>query len=287
MGVNIDKIMHINQVAIKQILNPTSIDLGEYVINPYKGCEYACLYCYVRHNKVIRNEKRKWGKYIDIRLNAPSQLEKELFIKKPKKVLLGSTTECFQPIEKEYRVTGRILEILNREGVYYSILTRSPIIKDYIGLLKAGYCENIYFTVNLYDSKLKRILEPKSSSFEERIEVVNYLLDERIPVIPYMSPVLPFVSKIDGIFNKFKKADRVDFEGLNFALGSVSRVIDAVVAVYPTLKEVYTEMLNGERQYNKVWQSIRSEIKKNAVRTKKNHSVYIHKLYSYFENKYR
>ncbi|MBU1062350.1 MAG: hypothetical protein KJ952_06515, partial [Candidatus Omnitrophica bacterium] len=122
-------------VKISRILNPTSIDLGEYVINPYMGCEFACLYCYVRFNKVISRKKDPWGTYVDIRVNAPKLLEKELLLKKPSSVLLGSTTECFQDIEKKYKITKQILEILNRYKVYFTILTRSTYLREYIGLL--------------------------------------------------------------------------------------------------------------------------------------------------------
>ena len=157
--------MEIQEVKTRKILNPTSIDLGEYVINPFKGCENRCLYCYVRFNKVTAREKRNWGEYLDVRINAPELLEAELSLRRPERVLLGSTTECFQTAESRYKVTKKIIEILNRHGVYFTILTRSPLILDYIGLLKEGYCEAIYFTVNNFDSGLKKILEPKSASF--------------------------------------------------------------------------------------------------------------------------
>ena len=105
------------EVKIKQILNPTSIGLGEYVINPFMGCEYSCLYCYVRSNKVISKRLGEWGKYVDIRINAPELLEKEIASKKPKCLLLGSTTDCFQPIERQYMVTKSILDKIGRAHV--------------------------------------------------------------------------------------------------------------------------------------------------------------------------
>ena len=126
------------EVKIKRILNPTSIDLGEYVINPFMGCEFACLYCYVRSNRVVSRKGKAWGEFVDVRVNAPDLLEKELIVRKPKVVLLGSTTECFQPIERRYAVTSKVLGILNKYKVYYIILTRSPDIINYMPLLKAG-----------------------------------------------------------------------------------------------------------------------------------------------------
>jgi len=143
------------EVKIERVLNPTSIDLGEYVINPYMGCEYACLYCYVRSNSVVRKKNLQWGKFVNIRINTPELLEKEISEKKPGSVLLGSTTECFQPIEKKYKITGKVLEILNANKINYVILTRSPAIMDYLSLLKKGYCIKIYFTINDFNSCFK------------------------------------------------------------------------------------------------------------------------------------
>jgi DNA repair photolyase len=113
--------LEFQEVKIKRILNPTAIDLGEYVINPFMGCEHACLYCYVRSNRLVSRKTKPWGEYVDIRINAPDLLEKEILSKKPKQVLLGSTTECFQPIERKYQLTKRVLEILNKYKIYYVI----------------------------------------------------------------------------------------------------------------------------------------------------------------------
>lgn len=138
-----------NKIIVNRALNPTSIDLGEYVINPYTGCEYGCLYCYVRSNKSAVKRREPWGSYVDIRINAPELLEKELAEKRPKTVLLGSTTECFQPAEKEFQITGKILELLNKHKASYVILTRSPHIaaKKVFKIYKhdfGGFFKNTY-----------------------------------------------------------------------------------------------------------------------------------------------
>ena len=109
-------------------------------------------------------------------------------LKKPKRVLLGSTTECFQPIEKEFCVSRKILEILNKNKIYFSILTRAPIIADNLGLLSKGFCENVYFTINNYDIKLKNILEPKAPAFSARKKAIDMLKKSGINVIPYFFP---------------------------------------------------------------------------------------------------
>ena len=276
-----------NEVKISRILNPTSIDLGEYVINPYKGCEFSCLYCYVRSNRVTSREARPWGSYVDIRINAPQQLEQEIALRKPKCVLLGSTTDCFQPIEAKYGLTRKLLEILNKHNIFYSILTRSPIITEYVPLLNKGFCKGIYFTVNNMTRELKAVLEPKSPSYEARFKVINQLLENGIPVTPYFSPVLPWISDTGVAFGLALKAKSIEFEGLNFNLANIGDVMQAIRSVYPQFKSNFERMQKDKVFYESVWESVRKEIVDGAIKAKKSYNVYIHRFGDYFKNTYK
>lgn len=273
-------------VKISRILNPTSIDLGEYVINPYMGCEFSCLYCYVRYNKVISRKTEPWGSYVDIRVNAPKLLEKEILLKKPSCVLLGSTTECFQDIEKKYRITKNILEILNRYKVYYNILTRSTYISEYADLLTKGYCRKIYFTINNIADPVKRILEAKSPLYKERYKTINELLTQGVDVVPYFSPILPWISDLKGLFLKFPKARSVEFEGLNLRVGNIEKIVEAITSIYPDLKAGYERLLKEKNYYDSYWEDVKKDIIKEAKRAKKDYNVYIHNFGSYFNNTY-
>jgi DNA repair photolyase len=273
-------------VKIKRILNPTSIDLGEYVINPYMGCEYSCLYCYVRSNKVISKRSGIWGAYVDIRINAPELLEKELLSKKPECVLLGSTTDCFQPVEKRCTVTKRILEILNKHNVYYNILTRSPYITEYIDILKQGFCKKIYFTINRIPDELKNRLEQKSPGFEARFNAINKMLYENIAVVPYFSPILPWLSDFKDIFSLFPKSDVVEFEGLNINLVNINDIISEIASIYPRLKSNYERLVKDKDFYSSFWNSIKKDIIREAIKAKKNYNIHIHRFTNYFNNTY-
>lgn len=275
-----------NAVKIRRILNPTSIDLGEYVINPFMGCEFSCLYCYVRSNRVISRKNKPWGEYVDIRVNAPELLEKEIALRKPRTVLLGSTTECFQPIERKYRLTRRILEILNRHKVYYVILTRSPYILDDLALLKEGYCQEIYFTINRFSPEFKSVFEPKSPAFEAREKAIEILLDEGVPVVPYFSPLLPWVFDIKGLFSRFRKAKLIEFECLNFMIVNIGELLKKVSLIDPSLKIKYGRMLNDRIFYERTWQEIEKEIKGEAESSQKEYSIYVHNFRGYFKNTY-
>lgn len=275
-----------NEVKISRILNPTSIDLGEYVINPAKGCEFACLYCYVRSNKTTSREQRAWGSYVDVRINAAEQLEKEIALKKPRSVLLGSTTECFQPIEKQCGLMREILRVLNKHGVFYSILTRSPLIVEFIPCLNKVFCKKIYFTFNTMRDDLKSAFEPKSPAFEQRFKAIDVLLAHKISVIPYFSPVFPWISDFKGVFQRFSSVSRIEFEGLNFNLINIEDIIRALGAVYPELKDKYTRLLSDKDFYEATWELIRREIVYEAIKAKKSYNIYIHRFGDYFKNQY-
>lgn len=274
------------EVKISRILNPTSIDLGEYVINPFMGCEYSCLYCYVRSNRVISRRPGEWGTYVDIRINAPELLEKESALKKPKCVLLGSTTDCFQPAEKKYNITKKMLEILNRHGVYYNILTRSPGAAEYIDLLKQGFCKKIYFTINNINPELKNKLEPKSPGGEFRLKAINKMLDEGIAVVPYFSPILPWLSDFKGIFGLFQKSDSVEFECLNMNLVNINDIISGIASLYPDLENKYDRLLKDKAFYDSFWGGVKKDIIREAIKAKKNYNIHIHRFGRYFTNKY-
>ena len=278
--------MEIKNIKIQRILNPTGIDLAEYVINPYKGCSFGCLYCYVRFNKVTLKDPRPWGTYIDIKTNLLDLLEKEIKEKKPKKILLGSTTECFQHINQKKNIMEQVLNILNKHKIHYSILTRSTLIQQYIPLLKKEYTEKIYFTINQFPNNLKNIIEPKSPSFKERIKTINILLKEKLNIIPYFCPILPNISNYKNIFGMLKNASHIEFEALNFNLGNIQEIIKAIKTTNPNIYPLYKQMTTNKTTYIKIWNKIKQNIEMLAKQNKITYKIHIHKFNEYFKNTY-
>ncbi len=275
------------EVKVSRILNPTSIDLGEFVINPYKGCEFGCLYCYVRSNKVTSREARPWGSYVDIRANSLERLKREIALRSPKCVLLGSTTEVFAPIEEKRGLTAEILQVLNDNRIYYVILTRSPHVARHAFLLKEGCCRKIYFTINTMKPALKMKLEPKSPAFQLRFKAIDQLLEHQISVTPYFSPFLPGISDFKEVFARFPKAESIEFEGLNFSLKNIRDCIAAIGEVYPSLKGRYEKMLTDKAYYERVWREVKKGIAQEAIKAGKKFYVYIHHFGDYFRNTYK
>lgn len=278
--------MEIIEVNITHCLNKTSINLGERVINPYKGCAYGCVYCYVRSNKSTKKDSREWGTYVEARINSPEILVKELEKLRVKRVLLGSTTECFQPIEKTYKLTERILKILNQNSVTYTIMTRSPDIIDCLPLLKKGFCDAVYFTVNSYPERLKRFLESKSPSFDGRMAAIKALTDNGIKVIPYVSPVMPMITDIPKIVNFLKGTKSISFEGLNFKSCDTKNLLDEIKIQFPETYPVYFSMLNDEKFFNKIWEDVSRDIKTACLNDHVESVIYLPKYQGFYDNIY-
>jgi DNA repair photolyase len=278
--------LQVKEIKAERVLNPTSIDLGEFVINPYKGCELNCVYCYVKTNRATSQNSRPWGSYVDVRANTPEQLEKELDQKSVSQVLLGSTTELFQPVEEKFQMSRKILEILNRRKISYVILTRAPEILNVLPLLTQGFCRKIYFTVNLFDMKFKRLLEPKSADFKSRAKAIQTLMENGIPVITYFCPVLPWISEYEKVFDFYPVSDPVEFEFLNFTLKHIDEVIGCIEKVDSGIGSRYRRMQKDKLFYDEVWSELRNKLQPLAVASGRRHKFFEHQYEGYFQNTY-
>ena len=147
------------------------------------GCEMGCLFCYAQFNKTGVKSNRPWGSYLKVKVNAVPVLEAELSRIRPERVLLGSTTECFQPIERKYRITEAILKMLNKKKIQYVIMTRSPAINDYLPVLKKGLCAAVYFTVDTLPHGMRQKFEPHGLDPAESMKAIEQLCRNKINTI--------------------------------------------------------------------------------------------------------
>jgi len=121
--------MKINLIKAEKVLSPTQISIAPYAINPYRGCPLGCVYCYAQENKAIKKRSLKWGDFIDVKINAVEILKREIENKKIKRVLLGSTVECYPTLENDFLITQNIIKLLNSKKIPITILTKSCLIK--------------------------------------------------------------------------------------------------------------------------------------------------------------
>jgi DNA repair photolyase len=180
-----------------------SPDIGfDQSINPYKGCEHGCIYCYARPSHAYLNLSP--GLDFETRLfykeNAAQLLEQELSRRSyvPKLIALGANTDPYQPIERRFGVTRQIIEVLLRFRHPFGIVTKgAALIERDLDLLAECARQRLVgvgMTITTLDSELKRSLEPRAASPQARLRAIRGLAEAGVPVRVMFSPVIPFIN---------------------------------------------------------------------------------------------
>ncbi|MDQ8699384.1 PA0069 family radical SAM protein [Hyphomicrobium sp. LHD-15] len=167
-------------------------------INPYRGCEHGCVYCYARpshcylgHSAGLDFETKLYAK-----TNAAELLEKELASKSytPKVIALGTNTDPYQPIEREQRITRQILEVLERTGHPVGIVTKSSLVLrdvDILSRMAARGLAKVAISVTSLDRRIARAMEPRAVTPAKRIEAIRGLSEAGVPVAVMVAPIVP------------------------------------------------------------------------------------------------
>ena len=190
------------ELARSIISRNQSPDLGfDQSINPYRGCEHGCIYCYARpsHAYVDLSPGLDFETKLFFKKDAASLLEAELSHPgyRPSTIVLGANTDPYQPIEKTLRVTRSLLEVLDRCHHPVGIVTKSAAIERDIDILASMAKRNLAratLSVTTLDNDLKRILEPRTSSPARRLQAVRSLRDAGVPVGVLVAPIIPCVN---------------------------------------------------------------------------------------------
>jgi DNA repair photolyase len=181
------------------ITHNNSPDVGfETSLNPYRGCEHGCIYCYARptHEYLGFSAGLDFESKIMVKTNAPELLRAELERPgwKPQVLVMSGVTDPYQPVEKELRITRGCLEVLANFRNPVAIITKNRLVTRDVDLLRelANYnAVAVNISVTSLDPKLQRVLEPRTSSPQARLDTINQLRAAGIPVGVMVAPVIP------------------------------------------------------------------------------------------------
>lgn len=184
-------------------------------INPYRGCEHGCIYCFARptHSYMGLSAGLDFEAKLFAKPDAPRLLEREL--SKPgykvKPIAIGTNTDPYQPIEREWRIMRQILEILDKANHPVVIVTKSALILRDIDILKSMAERGLVkvgISVTTLDRKLARTMEPRASTPAKRLEAIKTLSEAGIPVAVMMAPIIPALNdhEIERILDSGKAA---------------------------------------------------------------------------------
>jgi DNA repair photolyase len=171
--------LNVKEVKAKSILNRSKI--FDYCLNPYTGCQTNCRYCYARgFMKRYSGHSEAWGDFVDVKVNAPELLAKQLERAKRGRIWISSVCDPYQPVEAKYKLTRRCLEKLGLEEV------------------------EVGFTITTDDEKVARLFEPGAPPVEKRLQALEEIRSKGIDTFVFVGPILPgnperLVEQLDGI----------------------------------------------------------------------------------------
>lgn len=173
-------------------------------LNPYRGCEHGCIYCFARptHSYLGLSPGLDFESRIFAKVNAPQLLRRELALPSyvPQPIALGVNTDAYQPCERNLRLTRRVLEVLHECEHPVAMITKSSLIERDIDLLAAMAARQqavAAVTLTTLDPALARSLEPRAAAPARRLRTIRTLTDAGIPVGVSIAPVIPFVTEPD------------------------------------------------------------------------------------------
>ena len=189
---------------VKSILaGNDSPDIGfDLSINPYRGCEHGCVYCYARptHSYLNLSPGLDFETRIIAKVNAAERLREALRAPgyTPLYLNIGSVTDAYQPAERRLRITRSVIEVLSEANHPFSLITKSSLVErdlDLIAPMAARRMAAVYVSITTLDAELARKLEPRAAAPHRRLRTLETLVRAGVPVGVSVSPLIPFVNE--------------------------------------------------------------------------------------------
>lgn len=248
--------MIVNKVTSKSIITKSNIPGIDFVINPYIGCQHACIYCYAEFMKRFTGHGGEtWGEFLDVKQFDWDKIKPEKYDSKT--LLLSSVTDPYTPLEVKYENTRRVLEKLIGTKASLSILTKSSLVERDIDLFKQFGNIQVGISLNTLDEEFARIIEPRASKPHDRLEALRKVSDAGVSTYVFVSPIFPKLSDWVGIINAaLPITDDFRFENLNFRGHNISRIMDMVAQRYPQFFDYYREIRMNPSLWNEIEEDI-------------------------------
>ncbi|HEY1718036.1 MAG TPA: PA0069 family radical SAM protein [Verrucomicrobiae bacterium] len=167
-------------------------------VNPYRGCEHGCIYCYARptHEYLGFSAGLDFESKIMVKTNAPELLRAELASQKwkPQIIVMSGVTDCYQPVERKLKLTRRCLEVLLEFRNPVAIITKNVLVTrdiDLLSELAKHNCASVTVSVTTLDTKLRNVMEPRTSPPQARLNAIRRLSEAGIPVGVNVAPIIP------------------------------------------------------------------------------------------------
>lgn len=206
--------MIVREIQAKSILNKSKV--FDYCLNPYTGCQINCAYCYARlFMRRYSGHKEPWGEFVDVKINAPELLRKQLERAKKGIVWISSVCDPYQPLEAKYELTRRCLRELADKQFPVNIQTKSKLVLRDLDLFQEFEEIEVGATITTDNEKVARLFEPRASSVSDRIQMLETIRKTGIKTFAFIGPLLPgnpekLIERLSG------KTDKVYIDKMNY-----------------------------------------------------------------------
>lgn len=224
------------EVFPKTIVNEVkSPDLRmEYSMNPYQGCEHGCSYCFARptHEYWGFSAGLDFERKIMVKKNAPELLEK-FFQKRnyvPKTIMLSGNTDCYQPAERQFEITRKILKVCLDYRHPISILSKNALVLRDLDLLKPMAEQNLIsvgLSIPTINEEIRRKMEPRTSSTYNKLKAIEILSENQIPTMAMIAPVIPGLTS-DESLNILKTVSEAGAQTFGYSLIRLNDTVEPV-----------------------------------------------------------
>jgi DNA repair photolyase len=254
------------EIEARTVLNRTKPNMPfTWTINPYRGCEIGCKYCYARYaHEFMELDPQSFEEKIYAKPAPAFLLRQELAkIDKREHIAIGTATDPYQPAERRFERTRAVLEVFAKErGWYLSITTKSDLVTRDLDLLREIARRNvlaIHMTITTVDEKLARLIEPRAPRVELRLETVRKLREAGICVAVFPNPIMPGITdseeSLDAVARAAKEAGAISFGGGALFLPGASQKVflPFIDREFPHLaaryRETYENSIHLSRRY--------------------------------------
>lgn len=220
--------LQIHEMTAKSIIASTKVPSADYVINPYTGCQFACMYCFASFmGRFVGESNANWGNYVYVKTNAVELMGTQIhrLLKKDPhpRISISTVTDPYQGVERKYRLTRGILNVFAEYDYQgrVSILTKSPTVLDELETLKRIANAEVGLSITTTDDKLSRQLDAMAPLVHARLETLRKLTEAGVKSYVFVGPFLPHMylrpELIDELFAGIRAAgaEEVKVEHLN------------------------------------------------------------------------
>lgn len=251
--------MEIREIECKTALSSSSLPGLIYSLNPYRGCQHNCAYCYVPN--VLRIPRGDWGCFVDVKTNIPSVLANELRNKKPGTIGISTVTDPYQPIEGKYRLTRFCLEQLLKHDFPVCIQTKSALVRRDLDIISKFSNAEIMFSIGTLNDDERKMLEPGTSSINDRLNALKNCSDEGIKTAIFFGPIYP-TTKIDdlpGIIDTFKEGgvSTIMIDRLNLKPGIWQNIESKLRCNFSVLEVFSGNLFETKGYYTKIHEQVK------------------------------